>query len=96
MDKAARQITEIDRLKFMLLFDEELTTASGLDYAIIGVGVRCGQHPFLIYSVDQVIKILMDRDGMTNDEAIEFFEFNIARCVDGRHHAGLDVPNLRR
>jgi len=52
-------------------------TASGLDDAIIGVGVRCSQPPVVIYSVDRVIKILMDRDGMTNEEAIEFFEFNI-------------------
>ena len=83
MDKAARQITEIDKLKFMLLFDEELTTASGLDDAIIGVGVCCGQPLVVIYSVDQVIKILMDRDGMTNDEAIEFFEFNIEGAWTG-------------
>ena len=58
----------------MTYFQEELTTASGLDDAIIGVGVRCSQPPVVIYSVDRVIKILMDRDGMTNDEAIEFFE----------------------
>ena len=67
----------------MLFFDEELTTASGLDDAIIGVGVRCGQPPVVIYSVDQVIKILTDRDGMTNDEAIEFFEFNIEDAWTG-------------
>ena len=67
----------------MLFFDEELTTASGLDDAIIGVGVRCGQPPVVIYSVDQVIKILTDRDGMTNDEAIEFFEFKIEGAWTG-------------
>lgn len=61
----------------MTYFGEGLTTASGLDDAIIGVGVRCSQPPVVIYSVDRVIKILMDRDGMTNEEAIEFFEFNI-------------------
>ena len=61
----------------MLLFDEELTTASGLDDAIIGVGVRCGQPPIVVYAVDQIIEILMDRDGMTNAEAVEFFEYNI-------------------
>lgn len=61
----------------MLLLDEELTTASGLDDAIIGVGFRCGQPPIVAYAVDQIIKILMDRDGMMNAEAVEFFEFNI-------------------
>ena len=61
----------------MTYFEEELTTASGLDDAIIGVGVRCSQPPVVIYSVDRVIKILMDRDGMTNEEAVEFFEYKI-------------------
>jgi hypothetical protein len=55
----------------------ELTTASGLDDAIIGVGYRCGQPPVVVYSVERVIEILMTRDGMSNDEAIEFFEYNI-------------------
>ena len=50
---------------------------SGLNDAIIGVGVRCGQPPIVVYAVDQIIKVLMDRDGMTNAEAVEFFEFNI-------------------
>ena len=29
------------------------------------------------FTYDRVIKILMDQDGMSNDEAIEFFTFNI-------------------
>ena len=29
------------------------------------------------FTFDRVIKILMDQDGMSNDEAIEFFTFNI-------------------
>ena len=29
------------------------------------------------FTFDRVIEILMDRDGMSNDEAIEFFTFNI-------------------
>jgi len=29
------------------------------------------------FTFDRVIKILMDQDGMSNDEAIEFFTFDI-------------------
>lgn len=58
-------------------------TAAGLDDAIIGVSVRCGQPPIVVYSVDRVIEILMARDGMTNDEAIKFFEFNIEGAWTG-------------
>ena len=51
--------------------------AKGLDEAIIGVGSRCGQKDVLVYDVEKVIEILMTRDGMTYEEAEEFFNFNI-------------------
>ena len=51
--------------------------ADGLDAAIIGVGHRCGKDPLLVYDTARVVKILMERDGMDQDEAEEFMEFNI-------------------
>jgi|TARA_R110000796_G_scaffold41094_3_gene101439 hypothetical protein len=57
--------------------------ADGLDSAIIGVGSRCGQKDLLIYDIDKVIWILMQRDGMTDEEAVEFFEFNIQGSWQG-------------
>lgn len=58
--------------------DGELMFADGLDDAIIGVGERCGQPAILVYSHKKVIDILMTRDGMSYEEATEFFDFNIA------------------
>jgi hypothetical protein len=67
----------------LTFFMEELLTAAGFDDAIIGIGVRVGQPPIVIYAVDRVIEILMSRDGMTNAEAIEHFEFNIESVWTG-------------
>jgi hypothetical protein len=64
--------------------EASLTTARGLDDAIIGIGVRCGQPPVVVYAVDRVIEILMTRDGMTNEEAIEFYEYNIEGAWSGK------------
>ena len=61
----------------MIADPDELTVARGFDAAIIGVGYRCGQPPVVVYAVERVIEILMDGHGMSNDEAIEYFEFNI-------------------
>ena len=47
--------------------------ADGFDSAIIGVDVTSMR---LIYSVQACIKVLMYRDKMSRDEAMEFFEFN--------------------
>ncbi len=57
--------------------EEELLTADGLDDAILGIGYRCGQMPIVVYDSAKVIDILTERDGMTHEEAEEFFSFNI-------------------
>ena len=51
-------------------------SADGLDEAVIGIVERCGMEPVLCYDARKCVEILMERDGMTRDEAQEFFEFN--------------------
>lgn len=53
--------------------DEEILFADGLDDAIIGVDHKLR----VVYDIDTIIEILMKRDGMTDEEAMEFAEFNI-------------------
>lgn len=45
------------------------------DECIAGVCERFGQDPILIYDKEKVLERLV-ADGMTPDEAIEFWEFN--------------------
>jgi hypothetical protein len=54
--------------------DPEFLFADGLDDCIIGFTVE-NNVPVVLYSTSKVIKKL--RKDMTEDEAIEFFEFNI-------------------
>jgi len=63
---------------------ENLVIFNGLDEAFIGVGFIF-TRPVVCYSKDKIISILMDRDCMTYDEAIEFFDFNIAGTYAGEH-----------
>lgn len=57
--------------------EEQLMTADGFDDAILGIGHRCGQPALVVYDVATVITILMERDGMSYEDAIEHFNFNI-------------------
>jgi len=60
--------------------------ADGLDAALIGLGGQfhaSGRQSMLVYSVNKILEILVDRDGMTYEEAWEFFEFNIAGSYNG-------------
>jgi hypothetical protein len=47
----------------------------GYDDCIIGIAERCGQPNVLAYDTKKVFKRLM-KDGMTEEEAVEWFYFN--------------------
>ena len=56
--------------------------ADGLEDALIGTGWQFIQA-LMVYSVKKVLEILMARDGMSYEEAREFFEFNIVGAYVG-------------
>ena len=57
--------------------ETDIVLLDGYGEAIIGYGSISGEgHTRVIYSVTKIIEILK-RDGMNEDEAVEFFEFNI-------------------
>jgi hypothetical protein len=49
----------------------------GFDDAIIGMAERINLGPVVAYSVDKIIDIMIQRDGMTYGEAMEYFDYNI-------------------
>ena len=57
--------------------EEELLLADGFEAALIGTGERCGQPTIAVYDREKCIEVLEKRDGMTQEEANEFFEFNV-------------------
>jgi hypothetical protein len=59
--------------------DEEILSADGFDDAIIGVEESSMR---LIYSVSKCIEILIN-DGMNEEEAFEFFDYNVAGAYMG-------------
>ena len=47
-----------------------------LDAAIVGVALRIGFEA-VCYDSSKVVELLMEHDGMTEEEAIEYMEFNM-------------------
>jgi hypothetical protein len=65
---------------------------SDLDKAILGTTLtyQDGERvPVFVYSGEEIVSVLMDRDGMTRDEALEFVDFNIEGAYTGN-----DTPLL--
>jgi len=54
--------------------------ADGFDEAILGIDAA---HNKVIYSVAKCYEILQERDGMSQDEAEEFFAFNVLGSLMG-------------
>ena len=54
----------------------DMQTWTGLDEAIIGRAMRCGQNDLVAYSAIKIREILL-KDGMEEEEAIEWIEYNI-------------------
>ena len=65
--------------------DEDLLQADGFDDAISGVAYDkvTGVHR-IVYSRNRCIEILIERDGMGADEAIEYFDFNVEGAYMGQ------------
>ena len=60
----------------------ELLVADGFDKAIIGVSTSFNKMS-VAYDTNKCIKILMSRDKMSREEALEYFEYNVVGSYVG-------------
>ena len=64
--------------------DEELMSADGFEDCLLGVAYNkfTSTHN-LVYSRTKCIAVLVARDGMTFEEAVEYFDFNVEGAYMG-------------
>lgn len=75
-------ITDSRQACLDLCGEDALLFMDGHDDAIIGVAERDGAF-VVVYDQNRVLRKLCQRDGMNDEEAEEFFEFNIAGAFMG-------------
>lgn len=63
---------------------EDTLLADGFEDALIGFGY---QHTkvIAIYDYDKCVKVLMERDEMSEEDAIEHMEYNVVGSYVGEH-----------
>jgi len=54
----------------------EIYFADGFDNAILGIAQHFNNHSVL-YDYEKCVGVLMERDGMSYDEADEFMQYNV-------------------
>jgi hypothetical protein len=57
----------------------------GFDDAIIGMAERINLGPVVAYSVSKILDIMVERDGMTYEEALEYYDYNIVGAWMGEN-----------
>lgn len=62
----------------------EALKADGFDHAILGYGTQFN-NDVVIYDYNKCIDILMDRDNITYDEAVEYMEYNVCGAWVGNN-----------
>jgi hypothetical protein len=63
------------------LADNEALLADGFEEALIGH--TNGHNVVAVYDYDLCVQILMEREGMSTEDAIEFMEFNVVGSYVG-------------
>jgi hypothetical protein len=61
----------------------QMMTADGFDEAIIGSITSYGSGETILYSTQKILDIIVDRDEMTEEEALDFFHYNILGSYNG-------------
>jgi hypothetical protein len=74
---------------------EVIVYPTGFEDCIVGVGERFGGPPVAVLDLEKMLTRL-EKDGMTRDEALEYFEFNILGAHIGEENpVYLHVPNFK-
>ena len=65
-----------DTLEYVHEINEQALYPTDLKKAVIGIVERFGMEPLVLMDRTKCLNIFMKRDGMTEEEAIEHFEYN--------------------
>ena len=63
--------------------DAEIILADGFEDAFVGIAERCASPHVAIYDYVRMVDVLVKRDGMTEEEADEFLQFNVLGAYVG-------------
>ena len=63
--------------------DDKPLLADGFDSAVLGLSRGTLGADIAVYSIDRCIDILVKRDGMSEDEATEYMNFNVLDAYMG-------------
>lgn len=61
----------------------EARLADGFESCVVGIANRCGASPVAAYDYDKCVDLLVERDGMSVEDAHEFMSYNVVGAYVG-------------
>lgn len=72
--------------------DEPLLLMDGFDSAFIGTSSRINEPTLTVYSWELMVGVLMERDGMEYEDAVEYISYNCMGAWVGERTPIIVVP----
>jgi len=69
-----------DLLEALAEENPEAIFFTGLEEAIVGVARQWSKKPLVVYGAERIIRVFMEREGMSREDAEEWFSFNV-QCL---------------
>ena len=66
-----------------MMEEDALLFADGFEEAVLGVARKATQPDVVAYDYEKCVQILIERDDMTEEGAIEYMEFNVVGALFG-------------
>jgi hypothetical protein len=74
--------TLVDWTEYLEGTEQSVLLADGFDQAFLGVVFEWGP-PRAVYSYEKCVNVLIERDKMTQEEALEYMEYNVVGAYVG-------------
>jgi len=78
------EIDGLDSFESLDDYDEETIYFNGFDEALLGLGTQFNRD-IAVYDFEKCVDILMSRDDMSYDEAVEYMDYNIIGAYVGAY-----------
>ena len=83
--KDKKPVTREDVANHIGTINEEALLADGFEAAYVGWAERCSKPALAVYDYEKCVRVLVERDGMSDEEAREFIEFNVTGAWCGEN-----------
>jgi hypothetical protein len=87
-----KPLTREDIQEYLESRGETVLLCDGFDEAFIGLSQRINEPLCAVYSYEKMVDVLMSRDGMDYEDAVDYLDFNVVGAWVGEQTPIIVMP----